>query len=212
MSTAGSVRAVAPPDGVIRGVLERALVDRFGAALRAAAPGVRERVGALAAAALERAPEYTSLLTGTLRGQLGVVSAGPVLARVARNLADGCRVTVLAPGRAGGSLGGMRVELVKGDYSEVLGAGGAFTSEGGHPVDWLRWLTLEGDRIIVVDYHFYAGRAGSRTGQGIMEPTGVWRVPPEHAGTAADNWVLRALLPLGPEAAAALRAELARAL
>jgi hypothetical protein len=96
--------------------------------------------------------------------------------------------------------GSLLIELLKGDYSEVLTVDGAsFISEGNFEIPWLRWLTLEGDKIMVGDHSFVGGYLErSRTGYGIMAKPGNWHVPVEYAGTAEENWITRALagLPL----------------
>lgn len=201
-------------DGRFRERLLDALARKLSDAFARAAGGAAARVGAIAAAAIQASPEYASLLTGELRGQLGAVDAAAVLRRVCENVAGGVRVTSLGVRRQGDGLsGGVRVALVKGDYSEVLGAEGAtFTSEGGFEIPWLRWLTLEGDAVLVADHHFEAGHRGrSRTGLGLMVKPGSWRVPPQFAGTAEDNWVLRALSGVGPAVAEALVDEIRKA-
>lgn len=205
----------APPERAVSiGVLD-AVASQLGAAFARAVPAVRRRVGEAAARAVRSAPEYESLLSGGLRGQLGVVDALPVLSAVCRNLAGGVVVTSLGARRAGPAVeGGMRIELLKGDYSEVLTvAGASFQSEGGFAIDWLRWLTLEGDRVIVADYRFSAGfPERSRTGLGVMARPGTWRVPPEFSGTASDNWLTRSLGTMGPDVEAILRDEISRSL
>lgn len=191
-----------------------ALAAKLSRALDKAAPAIQTRLGLVAAAAVQAAPEYESLLSGELRGQLGVVDAAPVVARVVRNIAAGARVTSLGVRRQGlGLAGGLRIGFLKGDYSDVLSADGAeFVSEGGYTVPWLRWLTLAGDEVLVADHHFEAGHQGrSRTGQGIMLKAGTWRVPPEFAGTAEDNWILRAMTGIGPDLARAIEDELRKA-
>jgi len=198
-------------------VSENKLIDAIARHLRSVFKKVREpiraRVGMAAAEAIRRAPEYTSLLTGKLRGELGVIDAAPVLEAVIRNIAAGCRVKSLGVRRVGKGIdGGLRIELLKGDYSEVLKAPGrSFESEGGHQIDWLRWLTLEGDRIIVADHRFVLNFSErSRTGTGIMIRPGNWRVPPEFAGTDADNWLTRALGTIGRDILKILQEEIQR--
>lgn len=195
---------------VIDGVAEQ-LATAFGKVAKKAS----SRIGDLAVVAIEKSPEYESLLAGKLRGELGVVDARPVLDAVVRNIQAGVVVTSQGARRAGQNIqGGMRVEIIKGDYSEVLGVVGAsFTSEGGHEVDWLRWLTLEGDRVFISDFHFYPGtQAASRTGQGLMEPTGCWRVSPEFSGVEGDNWLTRALEKIVPDIGKILVEEIQRAI
>mgnify|MGYP003646261604 FL=1 len=66
----------------------------------------------------------------------------------------------------------------------------------GTPLEWLKWLLLEGDRVIVANYRFEPSNKGtSRTGEGIMIKTrgGGWNVPPQFAGVDNDNFATRAL-------------------
>lgn len=198
---------------------EAAMLDAAAAALsaafRAAAPGVRSGVGDVARSAILTSPAYAAVLSGRLRHELGVVSPEPVLKAVADNVAGGVVVTSLGARRVGRQLsGGLRIEILKGDYSEVLRApGGSFTSEGGFEIDWLRWLTLEGDAVVVGDYRFSAVTVPeSRTGFGVMSPRGFWRVPPEYSGTAHDNWITRALLGTAAQVEAVVGREVRKAL
>ena len=60
--------------------------------------------------------------------------------------------------------------------------------------DRLQWLLLEGDRKIIVGYH-YSARASkrSRSDLGLMIRKGSWGVPSEFAGTQENNWATRAI-------------------
>ena len=64
--------------------------------------------------------------------------------------------------------------------------------EGGD-LHWLRWLLLEGYKVLVVGFHFRFQPGRGRSQLGYMRKGGFWRVPPEYAGTADDNFVTRAL-------------------
>ena len=64
-------------------------------------------------------------------------------------------------------------------------------------VEWLRWLLLEGNAVLVKDY-FFLNKSGidkSRTGLGIMveKRSRNWSIPPRFAGTSGDNFATRAL-------------------
>lgn len=172
------------------------LAERLRVALLRSLSPVRNKLITQVPLSLRATPEYTSLLSGPLRGHLGVVDARPVLESVIENVAAGIAVSSLGAKRsAAGIEGGLRLEILKSDFSEVLSVNGSFTSEGGFEIPWLRWLTLEGDRILVADHHIFFGKGKySRTGQAIMVPRGSWRVPPEYSGTEADNWISRGLI------------------
>lgn len=66
-----------------------------------------------------------------------------------------------------------------------------------HTIAWLEWLLKSGDKIVVRDYTFVLGNSkSSRTGLGIMRESKSgrgWRIPPEHSGTATNNFVTRAI-------------------
>ena len=79
------------------------------------------------------------------------------------------------------------------DFSELLGLpqGHQFT-EMGTDLHWLEWLLVKGDSVIVKGYLYQPSNSG-RSGGGTMDIGGVFRVPPQHAGTADNNFVTRAL-------------------
>lgn len=191
-----------------------AVAARLRSALSACLPAVSRRVGQAAADAARASPEYQSLLGGRLRAELGVVDAGPTLEAVLEAVRSGCRATSLGARRSGNGVeGGLRVELLPADYARVLrAAGGSFTSEGGYDVPWLRWLTLAGDRILVADHKVaYGFPDRSRTGTAVMASPGSWRVPPEFAGVAGDNWLSRAVARSSGEVGRVIAEELGRA-
>lgn len=57
---------------------------------------------------------------------------------------------------------------------------------------WLRWLLESGNSVIVVNYHYSPEGGFGRSKSGIMRQGGAWRVPPQYAGTANDNFITRA--------------------
>lgn len=201
-------------DSLVRQKLLAVLARKLTLALLSAQGRVAERVGDIAEAAVRACPEYTALISGSLRGELGVVDAEPIVSLVINNIRSGVRVEVrpVVPTAVGLS-GGLTIRLLKSDMSEALSAGGVFKSEGGFQIPWLRWLTTGGSEVLVSDFHFSPGhRDRSRTGQGIMLRGGSWAVPSQYAGTDADNWLTRALHHIGPDVAEMLQEELTRSL
>jgi hypothetical protein len=94
-----------------------------------------------------------------------------------------------------------QVQLIKSDFENLLAVGSSsFTTEKGQQLDWLRWLLIEGDTIIITGYEFEFGpNIGSRTGMGIMKMGNSWRVPPEFAGNVNNNWITRGINSAVPE-------------
>ena len=171
---------------------ERAVRDAIrahvNAGLARASGPIRERISRLTRRALADSPENLSLQSGRLRAELGVPDPQGALEAVIDGLAGNMTVR---PGDLSLHVGLSRVDL-----SDVLGIPqAAFDSEGGHRIDWLAWLLTAGDELINLDYRFAGGPSpASRTGLGVMKRGGVWRVPPEFAGTQlGGNWISRAL-------------------
>lgn len=141
-------------------------------------------------------PEYSSLLGGTLKGEFGIPNPESRLLEIIETIKNGGSVKIQEPKISGKSIkGSIKIEMIKRDFSDLLSLGGAsLTTEKGTVLNWLQWLLLEGDSVIISDYQFVAGNSpSSRTGLGIMKGSGVWRVPPEFAGNIRNNWITRAI-------------------
>lgn len=194
--------------------LLRVLRERVARGLSAAAGRVLRDVRDAVRRSLEAGDEYRSLLAGTLREEFGVEEPQGVVNNIVNAVADSVNVSVLPAGR--GDLGGLRVDAVRGDYSDVLAVPGAsYVSvslrRGTETlVPWLNWLLLAGDRVIVGDWQTLAGgRLGSRTGRMIMvsptrRPPRGFRVDPAYSGVAGNNWLTRSMEAAVPEIEAAL--------
>ena len=155
---------------------------------------IRDRLAQLFIQALRDSPEYKSIVFyEELRGELGIPDAS-VLEDILLIWANGIRVDYNSDSK----LGNITVKMIRSDYSDVLSSPSAsFTYDsraGGGTIDWLKWLLLEGNKIIVKKYDFYPAPRG-RTRQGIMIQIkgGKWRVPTPFQGTANNNFVTRAL-------------------
>jgi hypothetical protein len=119
--------------------------------------------------------------------------------------------------QSGNSFGVFTIGIIQSDYSDVLSSpdasfsyASAFTSG---TIEWLRWLLLEGTNVLVTSYDFVPSNEG-RTGMGTMvyKKSGSWTVPPEFAGTASDNFVLRALADIDKNFDVIIRQETTRGL
>ncbi len=195
--------------------LERIVLGRFAESLnktfRNSVDAIRDAISDVVRDAIKAGDEYQSLLGGTLRHELGVVNAEPVLDAAIESVLSGMQVEPSPVTLAGNKISGhIDIGIIKTDYSEILGIeGGVFTSKKGHEVPWLKWLTLAGTEIVVADYHYESGGKtayASRTGDGLMFNTGKWSVPSDSAGTEDDNWLTRAILKSLPEIEEAIMA------
>lgn len=150
-------------------------------------------------AALLNEPEYTSLISGQLRAELGVPDAE---SRVSQIFAAWSNSVVLQSKplsiRASRLTGGFSLSLIRSDFSDILALPAATVIDdiSGSNIPWLRWLLLDGSKILVRNYTVKLGpNPRSRTGAAVMfETEGTnWRVPSQFAGTINNNWVSRAL-------------------
>lgn len=158
---------------------------------------IHSRIGTIIRVRIQNTLEYQSLFGGQLQAELGIPNPD-VIENIINTWASNFSVKYNSSGRAFGSL---NIGLIQDDYTDVLSLPEAsfFYTSGNTSgvIDWLRWLLLEGSNVIVRSYGFTGNETrGSRTGLGVMvsREGGSWRVPPEFAGTASDNFVLRALL------------------
>jgi len=147
---------------------------------------------------IQSQPEYESLISGKLKGEFGLPDAASRLNSILATIESGAIVQTKAPSIAGGRIkGSIKLQMVQGDFSDLVSLGAAsFTTEKGTNLEWLRWLLLEGDSVIISEYQFVAGPyPTSRTGMGVMQEFGggSWRVPPEFAGAVNNNWITRAI-------------------
>lgn len=152
--------------------------------------------------AIKRQPEYKSLLGGKLQSELGVTHPQHRLDEIIRIIVDSIEVKVNKLKESGGQLtGGLEIQFVKTKFADLLKAPVAsYITDKGVKIEWLSWLLLEGDKLIVRQYMIGIDPKNyARTGLGqIMINTpkkqGGWRVPPEFAGTAENNFITRALI------------------
>lgn len=143
-------------------------------------------------------PEYDALMSGTLQYEFGIPDPGSRLSEIIETIRNGYVVKYKPVSAKSSSLvGGIKIEMVKKDFSDLLSLGSAsLTTEKGEKLEWLRWLLVEGDNVIISDNVFILGPdPNSRTGYGIMRQIGggFWRVPPEYAGNLENNWITRAI-------------------
>lgn len=185
--------------------MERAILDVFArkvnSAFQRSVKGIRSRLAEEIDRVIKATPEYSSLLSGQLWHELGVENPEGATQLIIQTIQESIYVRVTPVVRSGTLIrGGMSLGVLRSNYSDVLGLPiSSFESEHGYQIDWLRWLLLEGDSIINAEYHFETGYSErSRTGDGIMLRTGVWRVPAEFSGVSGDNWLTRALNGIEP--------------
>ena len=147
---------------------------------------------------IKNQPEYFSLLNGKLRHEFGLPDADSRVASILDGIEQSLNIRYNSVSFNSNNItGGFTITMVPSGFNDILSLPAAvFETEKGSSLQWLKWLLLEGDNSIVFGYKFILGQSPySRTGQGIMrsDVSGVWRVPPEFAGTEDNNWITRAI-------------------
>lgn len=144
-------------------------------------------------------PEYISLLGGQLRSELGVPDAGSRLNSIFSEWKNNAVVIYNPIATKGSSIvGGFSIDMIKSDFSDILSlpSSEVVDSISGSIIPWLKWLLLDGGKILIRNYKVQLGNnPRSRTGGAIMIQSDKenWRVPAQFAGTANNNWITRAL-------------------
>lgn len=147
--------------------------------------------------AIVAAPEYSSLLSGTLKAEFGLPDSQSRLETILSfwKLIDIEYRNVTTNGNK--LSGGFRIGMIQSDYNDVLGSSAAvLVTEKGKDLPWLEWLLLFGDKKIIKNYNVSFGdHKNSRTGMAIMKGSvsGKWGVPSQYSGSANNNWITRAI-------------------
>jgi hypothetical protein len=145
------------------------------------------------------------LLTGALRGELGLDNASSRLDSVLERWVRNINVTTALSRNGINWHNLVKIEAIQSDWIDVINLPESsivsVSDRGYFIIPWLRWLLTEGGRTLirdyVVDFNINAtSRRFSRSGEAIMKPKpgAIYRIPSEHAGTNRDNFVLRALI------------------
>lgn len=185
-------------DSQISSKINKAIVDQLKSRLPPVFRKSKEYIRQTVLSAIQSQPEYISLLNGSLKSQFGLPDSASRLNRILETIEKSLFVEYNQPKVNGTNInGGFFIGMVNSDFSDILSLKEAtFITEKGSPLEWLKWLLLEGDKTIIVGYEFNIGNyPNSRTGGGIMSPSfsGSWRVPPEFAGSFENNWITRAI-------------------
>lgn len=154
--------------------------------------------------ALEESPEVQAMIYGVLRGELGLTEPKGKLKQIIDTFVNSMSVSVRKPRVAGGKISAsLEVGIGAPDYSDILGLPAAkqdWTDARrrrikGPPLEWLRWMLLEGASRIIIGYdvveNVQTGRSGLRY---VMRrrPTS-WSVPSQFQGYSNNNFITRAI-------------------
>ena len=145
--------------------------------------------------------EVQSLLGGELRGSLGLTEskAQGAVEQISLMVSQAIALDYTPiKARGTGFTGKLILKIQPRHFQNVLGISESTTSYYSTrygtliELQWLDWLLMRGDDIIVTAFEFEPKSAG-RSGMGVMKIGGSWRVPPEFSGTKDDNFITRSI-------------------
>lgn len=167
-------------------------------AINKALPKITNEIKLIVDEALRNQPEYTSLMSGKLKAELGIPDSS-VIDRVIQALVDTLEITNNGvKTSSNGISGGFKLTMIKSDdIGGVINIDEAsVVDDKGYSLPWLEWLLLKGNQNLVKNYTVkYTSSTRSRSGLAIMQPDDSfnWRVPSEFSGTPQNNWTTRAI-------------------
>lgn len=184
-------------DSAIASKILKALVPQINLLLNKSIKNIKSEIILALSNALKSEPEYSQLVSGMLKADLGI-SNSSVVDSIVEELANTTNVTLMPVSVFGNSIkGGILIEAIRSDnISNIIYSDNAYVVDAkGYSMPWLEWLLLMGNSVLVKGYDVrYGPNPNSRSGNGIMVKSNRdWRVPPEYQGTAGDNWTTRAI-------------------
>jgi len=142
-------------------------------------------------------PEYSSIIGGQLKFDLGLVDGASKINSLLEIWTNNISIIYDVPTISGNTIRSkFSISMIKADYSDVLETDYAhmIDNDRGYSLPWLRWLLLDGTKILVDNHQVIIGpNPRSRTSMAIMGPGLGWSIPSELSGTEADNWITRAI-------------------
>jgi hypothetical protein len=154
---------------------------------------------------IRNSPEYFSILNGKLKYELGIPDPSSKLIGLLDLWMSNIEYLYQPPkSSTKGISSRFSAQMIKVNFEDVLFSSFAEVEDinRGYNLPWLKWLLLEGNRVIIDQHEVLIGPSKySRTGNAIMKNslTKSWQVPSEFSGTQSDNWITRALDSVNPQ-------------
>lgn len=197
-------------DASIRKKVEEALLEEMNPILLKAVTRIEKAIPPKINEIFENTNTYEAILNGPLRNELGI-PAGENMSRlkaIINELASQIIVEFKPIKRRGTNwTGGYNIFIFQRDFRKVLSLPESNINTPNGNLPWLKWLLIEGDRIIIDGYVVKPGNfKASRSGGAIMTkpgrdpikswtstPSTGWSVPKEHSGVRDANWITRSI-------------------
>lgn len=148
--------------------------------------------------AITNAPEYSSLISGQLRYEFGLIDPDNKINGLLDIWINNIEYVYDPPKIVGSNIkSNFSASMIRIDFSDVLYSEYAQMQDTirGYSLPWLEWLLLEGNKVLVPNHSVVIGpNPRSRTGNAVMvNSRSSWKVPAQFAGSSSDNWITRAL-------------------
>lgn len=140
--------------------------------------------------------EFSELINGELREIFGLTNPDRAVEEIIETVKRSSVIDIQESRIIGKKLtnASITISILRDDFSDVLSLQSAsYTSQGGE-VNWLDWMLIKGDAIILADYTVDMNNpsSSSRTGGALMVKSNRgFRVPPAYAGNSRANWLTR---------------------
>lgn len=177
----------------------REIQRRTNSAIKARIPRIQRRIGDLTKELIIHTPEFDSLLHGKLKNEFGLKDPQYALISILDKLSENVKISFSPLKIIHEELvGELSIEMVQAGYGDILGLPESKYQSGSNRIDWLEWLILKGDSIIIADYtirYFQKPIDKSRTNNALMfknKKGKSYRVPSEFSGTEENNFITRA--------------------
>lgn len=176
--------------------IAKIILKKMQGAFSEATDEITKNLPSVVIGSLKSEPEYNALRNGELMYEFGLTNAVSKVDSILAVWADNIVVEYKPPKLQGyQTVGYYSLEMIKSDYSDVLGEPQAQQLIKNGQLPWLEWLLVRGGDILVQDYEVKFGPSEySRTGGAIMvESSKNYRVSSKYAGDIGNNWVTRAV-------------------
>ena len=181
----------------IRADIERAILQELTQDLDKKTKSVQKQLRSVMPSWVAVSPEINGLLAagqpGSLGSQLGLTpsTASAAVDNIISALSESVNVEVSDKVRKIKDLK-ITVSIQPSDFQNLLALEtSSYLTEQGSKIDWLNWLLFSGTKTIITGYSYEPDSTSGRSGGGYMVLGGVWRIPPQFAGTDNDNFITR---------------------
>lgn len=183
----------------IEELIAEACAKELDSAIKPALFLIQERVRRSMLGYWKSSPTYNSLLYGDLNSKLGFYAgtANTVVDQILDIIAESTQVVFEGTKLYKRTFRcTFNIYILLNNLKSALASPGAIIdTEKGFQLEWFKWLSVFGDRILIDSYRYFPKIGKGRSGGGIMIKGGAFRIPSFHSGTIGDNWLTRAIEP-----------------